>query len=160
MREIKFRGKRLDNGKWATGDLIHSKNGKVLINAGAKMFTTYAEVDPDTIGQYTGTSDMTGREIYEGDILRRDWNYRTDPEYDDEGTTIGYGYERDGHAVAPVVFSPCAGFHTKGGYSVMHNPGDGEPSLLTCTINRLKPKKSTVIGNIYENPELLKAPNA
>lgn len=160
MREIKFRGKRLDNGKWATGDLSHGKKGKLYICNITKVFKSYVEVDPDTIGQYAGTRDMTGREIYEGDILRRDWNYRTDPEYDDEGTTIGYGYERDGHVVAPVVFSPCVGFHTKGGYSVMHNPGDGEPSLLTCTINRLKAKKSTVIGNIYENPELLKAPNA
>lgn len=50
MREIKFRGRRLDNGKWVTGDLLHSKNGKVLINAGTKMFTTYAEVDPNTVG--------------------------------------------------------------------------------------------------------------
>lgn len=44
MREIKFRGRRLDNGK----------NGKVLINAGTKMFTNYAEVDPNTVGQFTG----------------------------------------------------------------------------------------------------------
>lgn len=42
----------------------------------------------------------------------------------------------------------------------MHNPEDGEPSLLTCMVNKLKARKSTIIGNIYENPELLKAPNA
>lgn len=160
MREIKFRGKRLDNGKWATGDLSHGKNGKLYICNIAKAFKSYIEVDPDTIGQYTGNRDTTGREIYEGDILRRDWSYRTDPEYDNEGATTGYRYERDGHIIAPVAFSPCYGFHTKGGYSVMHNPAPGEPSLVICTINKLKARKSTVIGNVYDNPELLKAPNA
>lgn len=160
MRVIKFRGKRLDNGKWATGDLSHEKNGKLYICNIAKVFKSYVEVDPDTIGQYTGSRDTTGREIYEGDILRRDWCYRTNPEYDEKGDTTGYGYERDGHIIAPVAFSPCYGFHTKGGYCVMHNPAPGEPSLVACTINKLKARKSTIIGNIYDNPELLKAPNA
>lgn len=159
MREIKFRGRRLDNGKWVAGDLIHSKNGKVLINAGAKMFTTYAEVDPGTIGQFTGHRDNRGREIYEGDILRRDWSYRSDPEYDDRGEITGYNYERNGHIIATVAFAPCTGFHTKGGYSIMHNPAPGEPSLVACTSNKLKAKKSTIIGNIHENADLLKIPN-
>lgn len=158
MREIKFRGRRLDNGKWVTGDLLHSKNGKVLINAGTKMFTTYAEVDPNTVGQFTGHRDKKGREIYEGDILRREWCYRSDPEYDDRGEITGYNYERTGHIIAPVAFAPCAGFHTKGGYSVMHNPGADELSLLACTINKLKATKSVIIGNIYDHPELTKAP--
>ena len=156
--EIKFRGRRLDNGKWVTGDLLHSKNGKVLINAGTKMFTTYAEVDPNTVGQFTGHRDKKGREIYEGDILRREWCYRSDPEYDDRGEITGYNYERTGHIIAPVAFAPCAGFHTKGGYSVMHKPGADEPSLLACTINKLKATKSVIIGNIYDHPELTKAP--
>lgn len=160
MRVIKFRGKRLDNGKWATGDLSHEKNGKLYICNIAKIFKSYVEVDPDTIGQYTGSRDTTGREIYEGDILRRDWSYRTNPEYDEKGDTTGYGYERDGHIIAPVAFSPSYGFHTKGGYCVMHNPAPGEPSLVACTINKLKARKSTIIGNVYDNPELLKAPNA
>lgn len=159
MREIKFRGKRLDNGKWVAGDLLHGKDGKMLISTGTKMFKTYAEVNPDTIGQFTGHRDMKGREIYEGDILRRDWSYRTDPDYDDRGSITGYDYEREGHIIAPVAFASSSGFHTKGGYSIMHNPAPGEPSLVACTINKLKAKKSMVIGNVHESPDLLKAPN-
>lgn len=63
MREIKFRGRRLDNRRWVAGDLIHSKDGKVLINAGTKMFTTYAEVDPQTIGQFSGTRDKNNTSV-------------------------------------------------------------------------------------------------
>ena len=53
MREIKFRGRRLDNGEWVTGNFE----------------TELIDVDPDTVGQYTGLKDKNGREIYEGDVL-------------------------------------------------------------------------------------------
>lgn len=66
-REIKFRGKRLDNGKWMVGDLNHLVDGVYISNDhGSNM----AQIYPDTVGQYTGLKDKNGKEIYEDDILR------------------------------------------------------------------------------------------
>ena len=66
MREIKFRGKT-GTGNWVYGDLTFSRYGNPYIGSLSKK---WSGVKRNTVGQYTCMNDSTGKEIYEGDIVR------------------------------------------------------------------------------------------
>ena len=127
MREILFRGKRTDNGEWAYEDLWCNPYGKrvvcitSLINA--QGTTGGNEVDPETVGQYTGLTDKNGRKIFEGDIVR----------YGDTIHRVVFE-QRNGTAYFGLVYS----------------------SFETLPFGHYQDlKQIKVIGNIYDNPELL-----
>ena len=138
MREIKFRGKRIDTGEWVYGDLIHRQIGGVthsVIRTIKDIVGLYEliEVIPETVGQYTGLKDMNGVEVYEGDIVAFE---------DSDG---GYEYQ-DLVINAGIVAYGELGFYFTNRVAV---------EMDDFYIKDGRCDDVEVIGNIHDNPELL-----
>ncbi len=137
MREILFRGKQIDNDKWFEGYLsettIISDNTYVAFVIYKKPKGYYdsecSEVIPETVGQYTGLTDKNGKKIFEGDILRQGYH----PE--DDVAVLWH----DGRFCFKKVKKINKDY-----------PFESE----CCIQNAVKWLK--VIGNVHDNPELLK----
>ena len=143
MREILFRGKLKDNGDWIYWGMlghITTHTGKISkYTQKTKYGESYyyysyqlwSRIDHSTIGQYTGLKDKNGKRIFEGDIL----GSRYDDLYPDDVT------------LEEVVWFRNA-WHTKQIDGIEHDPD------LCEEIEALP--YSEVVGNINDNPELLK----
>lgn len=128
MREILFRGKRVDNGEWIEGFYGHSGDKTYIIfdNGFAIAYFRMKEVIPETVGQYTGLTDKNGKKIFEGDIL-----------VFCKGATYPYKIEWDGM-----------------GWKLYRSGGKRIKEAFECNeIHYVNISK--VIGNVYDNPELL-----
>ena len=136
MREIKFRGKRVDNGEWVYGSLLISehqeKNLEPLHYFICPLDKGYHRVIPDTVGQFTGLHDKNGKEICEGDIV-------TYPDGDG-----GYEYCDE------IINS---GVVTWSNISLCYFATNNNTAEFPATWEYIE--EIQVIGNIHDNPELL-----
>ena len=140
-REILFKAKRKDNGEWVEGDLLHTRHADVVLISDFK--DQLFRCDGNILCQYTGLTDKNGKRIWENDILRYSYDYDGSPFLKD-GEEIKY-------RVGAVFWSKW-----RGSWAVC---GRGNKK---CTNNDVfkynrNPNRSEVIGNIFDNPELLEA---
>jgi hypothetical protein len=79
MREIKFRGKRVDNGEWVCGGIYTSNNEFWIITDAWKTIMAGRTIDhtaqsfkviPETVGQFIGSNDKNDKDIYRGDAAK------------------------------------------------------------------------------------------
>lgn len=130
-REIKFRGKRIDNGKWIFGYYYSDNDGSFIIETLRNRF----EVVPESVGQFTGLKDQSGKELYEGDILEWRLFFKSDFGKPDKIIKKRYEVVHEFNNIMGIV-----GFYFKdtiGRHIHFKNFSDIE-----------------IIGTVYENPEL------
>lgn len=80
MRKIQFRGKDKD-GQWRYGRLMYFLVGRIVVDKIQSDEVLLWQVDPETVGEFTGVMDSNGRAIYEGDILQGGYDGKYEGEY-------------------------------------------------------------------------------
>ena len=153
MREILFRGKRTDNGEWVYGDLIQNVDCLKIREQekSTKKIAKSYEVDLETVGQFTGLLDKNGKKIFEGDIIRYAELYEYNCYIESLDNFEAYDNVDFGDiwTVDEVVYG------IKIGYPAFDlNRHDFEVNGLS-ELNESGNYFYEVIGNIYDNPELL-----
>lgn len=157
-REIKLRGKRISNGKWLYGDLTHDNVGGCYVFP-IDCAALYKEnaILPETIGQYTGLKDKNGKEIYEGDILRvEEFKNESDSiEKSEEFYEVFDLEDMKGEKIREYITPVCWEYGT---FAIsVSQENDTYLDVLFGDMRRSFPIFIfEIIGNIHDNPELLK----
>lgn len=132
MREILFRGKRKADNTWISGLFVNNNYGAWIVNyCDIVGRFEYQEVIPETVGQFTGLNDKNDKKVFEGD-------------YDVNYDVVAWCDKRQGWAMkaydSPTDdFMLCHCYQCEGNFEI----NDIDMSL-------------EIIGNIHNNPELIK----
>ena len=158
MREILFKAKRVDNGEWVEGNLVLSNDAEedfraiIIPNIDSNMFTKHIgfkevscdlgfekwyKVDKNTICQFTGLTDKNGKRIWENDIVKYHFGKET--------AVIKFGEYRSCFDSAK---SCHVGFYVEWKNNLRKDLGYWV-KMIDCN----------VIGNKFDNPELLEGSN-
>lgn len=153
-REIKYRGKRLDNGEWVYGFYWRIQNDDttydnyILLDTTrhiSNVTQTAFRVDPNTVGRYIELKDEKENEIYEDDIV----------EFEDLGEE-GYEY-KEGFDFTNYAVITWDNVYTK--YTLTNFMESENSDYANDSHNEIDGQfliNTKIIGNIYDNPELLK----
>lgn len=130
MREILFRGKRIDNGEWVEGDFL------APVFEGIPWILPRGEgeevkVDPSTVGQYTGLCDKNGKKAFSHDITKDFWGR------------------------VWVIFDCPGGFGICTRDEWTENNGEVYTALSDHQNSEWFKENHAIIGHIHDNPELL-----
>ena len=127
MLKYLFRGRSLDDNRFVTGDLVvDTQCGTMAVRRGA----TAVAVDPETVGLCTGLVDSSGADIFEGDILK-----------DADGFNVAVLRDQD----SPAFVGISEHAWSRGKYHLCSSP---RYLAANC-------KGMTIVGNVYDNPEMM-----
>lgn len=135
MREILFKAKRKDDGKWVDGcyqkryDLLGNEE-HLIFHADSYKVWEYAEIDSETLCQFTGLTDKNGQKIWENDIVNHNGEY------------------------VPIKFGVYCSNFDYGSYNLGFYADFSEGPFYRKEFGYWC-RKVEVVGNIFDNKELL-----
>lgn len=172
MREVLFRGKRKDNGKWIVGGYCYCDNKSYIVISTRYIPDTrdwdeadyyeenpvykpvFIEVITETVGQWTGMVDVKNNKIFEKDIIQ----YLACGDFDCQSIVKFGEYRQDGSG-GEYGGRKCIGFYVEVDNFTCPDWCEDDPEYFPDYARQQNIlevfSECEVIGNIYDNPKLI-----